>query len=233
MASMLRVALFDLDDTLYARGTGLWPAIGQRINQYMIERLGMEAAAALVLRHHYLETFGTTLNGLRHDFGIDPEDYLGFVHDLPLEQYLQPSPELDQMLARLPLRKVIFTNADAPHARRVTERLGIATHFERIIDVRALDFVNKPDPRAYAQALALTGVQAAECLFVDDAPRNLHPAHELGMLAVLVSPAGDPLPPGVDFQIDSILDLEALLARVEPGLTSRSAPADLEVTAQP
>ncbi len=233
MTSMLRVALFDLDDTLYARATGLWPAIGQRITQYMVQRIGLEPSEAVALRHHYLEAFGTTLNGLRHDYGVDPDDYLGFVHDLPLDQYLQPSPELSEMLARLPLRKVIFTNADAPHARRVTERLGIAQHFERIIDLRALDFVNKPDPRAYAQALALTGAQAAECVFVDDAPRNLQPAHELGMLAVLVSPAGDPLPAGIDYQIDSVLELGALLARVDGGLPGRAVPLAAEPGAQP
>ena len=37
--------LFDLDDTLYAAECGLWPAIGQRITQYMIERLGLPPAS--------------------------------------------------------------------------------------------------------------------------------------------------------------------------------------------
>ena len=32
---------FDLDDTLYPSKTGLWPAIKDRMNQYMIERLGI------------------------------------------------------------------------------------------------------------------------------------------------------------------------------------------------
>ena len=217
-AAMLRVALFDLDDTLYARASGLWPAIGQRINLYLTERMGMRADEAARLRKVYLDTFGTTLNGLRDHYGIDPAEYLAFVHDLPLERYLEPSPELSQMLARLPLRKVIFTNADAPHARRVTERLGIADHFERIVDVHSLDFFAKPDPRAYETVLALTGAAPAECLFVDDAVRNLVPAHDLGMTAVLVSPAIDDLPAGIDHQIDSILDLEPLLYKIEPGL---------------
>ena len=180
--------------------------------------MGLRAGEAARLRQVYFDAFGTTLNGLRHDYGIDPAEYLAFVHDLPLERYLEPSPELDQMLARLPLRKVIFTNADAPHARRVTERLGIAEHFERIVDVHSLNFFAKPDPRAYETVLALTGAASAECVFVDDAARNLVPAHELGMTAVLISPAIDPLPAGIDHQIDSILDLEPLLHRIEPRL---------------
>ena len=212
------VLLFDLDDTLYARASGLWPAIGQRITAYMIERMGLGADEARALRQVYLEAYGTTLNGLRHEHGIDPTDYLAFVHDLPLERYLEPSPELDQMLDRLPQRKLIFTNADAPHAERVINRLGVARHFERIIDVHTLNFVNKPDPRAYEQVLALLGVPAQACLFVDDAVRNLLPAQALGMTAVLISPAGSALPAGVDYQIDSILELEPLLQRMQAGL---------------
>ena len=217
---MLRVVLFDLDDTLYARACGLWPAIGQRINAYMVERLGLQPDVAIAMRQVYLDTFGTTLNGLRHDYGIDTEEYLAFVHDLPLERYLEPSAELDEMLARLPLRKVIFTNADAPHARRVIARLGIAHHFERIVDVHAVNFISKPNPRAYQQVLALTGAAADECLFVDDAVRNLRPAHELGMTAVLINPAGGALPAGLDYQIDTILELEPLLHRIEPRLAA-------------
>jgi putative hydrolase of the HAD superfamily len=215
---MLNVLLFDLDDTLYARASGLWPAIGQRITAYMVERMGMGVEQARGLRALYLAQYGTTLNGLRHEHGIDPLDYLAFVHDLPLEQYLAPSPALDQMLARLPQRKLIFTNADAPHAERVIQRLGVARHFERIIDVHTLNFVNKPDPRAYEQVLQIVGAPPAACLFVDDAARNLQPAHALGMTAVLISPAGSALPPDVDYQIDSILELEPLLLRLEAGL---------------
>jgi len=214
---MLQVLLLDLDDTLYARACGLWPAIGQRITAYMIERMGMPAAEARARRQVYLETYGTTLNGLRHEHGIDPLDYLAFVHDLPLERYLEPSPALQQMLARLPQRKVIFTNADAPHAERVIARLGVSQYFERIIDVHALNFINKPDPRAYQQALQLVGAAPEECLFADDAVRNLQPAHALGLTAVLVSPEGSALPDGVDYQIDSILELEPLIARLESG----------------
>jgi putative hydrolase of the HAD superfamily len=128
------------------------------------------------------------------------------------------------MLARLPQRKVIFTNADAPHAERVISRLGVAKHFERIVDVHALHFVNKPDPRAYQHVLALIGAAPEECLFADDAVRNLQPAHALGMTAALVSPAGGALPEGVDYQMDSILELEPLLQRLQPGLDGATSP---------
>jgi len=207
---MLRFALFDLDDTLYPSSTGLWEAIGERINLYMIKRLGLDLSEARALRDHYLSSFGTTLNGLRHEFNIDAEDYLAFVHDLPLDQYLQPDPALNGMLARLPLAKIIFTNSDQPHVGRVLARLGVARHFQQIIDIRALDFVNKPDPRAYARVLEMIRARPQECLFVEDSRRNLLPARELGMLTVWVSEHG--LPDGVDYQIPNVIQLERILA---------------------
>jgi len=210
MHSMLRFALFDLDDTLYPSSTGLWEAIGERINLFMIERLGLKPGEARALRDHYLSSFGTTLNGLRHEFNIDAEDYLAFVHDLPLDQYLRPDPALNGMLARLPLAKIIFTNSDRPHVERVLARLGVARHFQQIIDIRALDFVNKPDPRAYTRALEMIRARPQECLFVEDSRRNLLPARELGMLTVWVSEHG--LPDGVDYQIPNVLQLERVLA---------------------
>jgi putative hydrolase of the HAD superfamily len=212
---MIEFALFDLDDTLYSAQCGLWAAIGERIDRYMIERLGMPAETTRARRKHYLETFGTTLNGLRREHAIDTHDFLEFVHAVPVQLYLTPSAELDAMLGRLPVTKVIFTNADAPHARRVLECLGVAHHFSQIIDIHALEFVNKPERQAYERALELLGARPDQCVFIDDAVRNLKPAHDLGMLTVLVR-AGDQegaaaRPAGVDYQIASILELEAVL----------------------
>ena len=207
---MLRFALFDLDDTLYPSSTGLWDAIGERINQYMIERLCLAPGEARALRDRYLSSFGTTLNGLRHNYHIDPEDYLAYVHDLPLDQYLRPDPALNGMLARLPLTKIIFTNSDAPHVERVLHQLGVARYFTQTIDIHALGFVNKPDPRAYLRALELIRAKAPECVFVEDSRRNLLPARELGMLTVWVNAAGSP--DGVDYQIPNVLQLERVLA---------------------
>ena len=211
---MLRIALFDLDDTLYAAHSGLWTAIGARIERFMVERVGLAAETVTGLRREYLDRFGTTLNGLRHEHHINAADYLAFVHDVPLEPYIHPSPALDEMLRRLRLKKVIFTNSDAPHARRVLARLGIEQHFSTLIDITRLEYDSKPNPRAYERALALLGAQPDECVLVDDALRNLQPAHALGMLTVLVragAPAGD-CPDGVDHVIETILELEHVVA---------------------
>jgi putative hydrolase of the HAD superfamily len=206
---MLSHLVFDLDDTLYPQECGLWPAIGQRINLFMIERLGLPPEEVQVRRDQYFRAFGTTLNGLLLDYHVDPADYLDFAHDLRLEDFLQPDPELDAMLAALPQRKSIFTNADAKHARRVLTCLGVGRHFESIVDIWALDFVNKPRPEAYQVLLARLGAPPAECAFVEDSLRNLQPARALGMKTIWISPNGPSAE--VDFVVRRVHEVGAII----------------------
>jgi len=206
---MLRYVLFDLDNTLYPQSCGLWGAIGHRISLYMMEQLNIHPDEVGQRRDTYLTAFGTTLNALRHYYSVDPEEFLAYVHDLPLEQYLQYEPALDQMLGRLPMRKVIFTNADAAHARRVLARLGISRHFERIIDIHTLEFVTKPDRRAYLKAMEIIGARPQECVLVEDSLTNILPARALGMITVLVRDGQDAV--GADCCISSIAELEPII----------------------
>ncbi len=185
--SRFRTLLLDLDDTVYPAGTGLWEDIGDRINRFMIEAVGIPPGRASSLRREYFERYGTSLNGLRLHYGIDPFAYLRFVHDVPLESYLRPDPGLRRMLAHLAVPAVIFTNADSAHARRVLRVLGVDDLIDRIIDIVALEWVNKPQPEAYRKAMALWGVESAGAYLVaDDQARNLFPAAALGMGTVLV-----------------------------------------------
>ncbi len=178
---------FDLDDTLYPSGNGLWDAIRERINLYMLERLGIPEGEAPSLRRRYYETYGTTLRGLQFHYHIDADDFLTYVHDLPLKAYLQPDPVLRALLLSVSLPKWIFTNADAPHARRVLVELGLADCFQGIIDIRATGFACKPEREAYLQALSLASESdPLGCALFDDAPRNLAPARELGFFTILV-----------------------------------------------
>ena len=198
--------LFDLDDTLYPRTSGVWQAIGERIDHFMVERCGISPEHVSSLRAQYLNSFGTTLNGLRLEYGIDPFEYLRYVHDIPLERYLRPDDRLERMLSLLPQRKTIFSNSDAVHTRRVLRQLGVESHFGQIVDIVALDFVNKPDPEAYRTALRLLGSpDPGRCVLVDDQMRNLIPAKEQGWITVWVGQGSAEAT--VDLRIDSILDL--------------------------
>ena len=203
----------DLDDTLYPHTSGLWEAVGDRIQRYTEATLNVGAEEASRLRGQYLSQYGTTLNGLMHNHQIDPMEYLTFVHDVPVERLLPPDPELRTMLASINIPRVIFTNAHGEYAKRVLQQLGIMDLISQIIDILALDFSNKPEPEAYRRALTLAGNPSAEtCLLVDDRYPNLAAAAEFGMTTVLV---GDGLFDGtVDYKIDQITDLTAAVPRL-------------------
>lgn len=211
--------LLDLDDTVYPADSGLWEAIGERIHSFMIEKVGLDPAEVPALRQAYFEQYGTSLNGLRLLHGVDPYAYLSYVHDLPLANHLSPDPGLRQMLASLAIPPVIFTNADTAHARRVLKVLGVDDLVHDVVDILALDFVNKPQPEAYRRAMALCHQDdAAACLVVDDQLRNLLPAAALGMGTVLVGRRASP--DGIDHVIDRASDL--LVAVPELRATPRS-----------
>lgn len=199
----IRYLLFDLDETLYPRSAGVMQQIGRQIRRYIVENLDVSAHEADALARRYHRDYGTSLQGLLANHGIDPDRYLHFVHTLSLDG-LQPDPALDSMLASLPAEKVIFTNADRPHAERVLQRLAIRHHFSRIIDVVAVDYVSKPNLPAYTACLRLLDAAGHECVMIEDSGRNLQPAAALGMVTVLVD--GDHNDPA-DYYIDAILEL--------------------------
>jgi putative hydrolase of the HAD superfamily len=209
------VLFFDLDDTLYPNNNGLWEAIRVRMTEYLRDPLGFPPAKIQEIRQTYYETYGTTLRGLQTHHTVDEEDYLAYVHDLPLEEYLSPDPELRKMLTSLPQKKWIFTNADADHANRVLGILGIEDCFAGIIDVRALGFLCKPDLHAYQRALELAGEPHPEyCVLIDDSIRNLIPAHQAGFTTVLVGSTEKY--PEVNYSMEKLIDLPVTF----PGLWS-------------
>jgi putative hydrolase of the HAD superfamily len=221
MSTTLKHLFFDLDETLYPSRSGLMAGMGKLMSRYMEERLGMPPTEVLTLRKHYYHTYGTTMRGLQLHHGTDPEDYLAYVHDIPLEDYIGPNDELDSVLAEIETEKTIFTNASAEHARRVLKVLGIERHFSRIIDVRATGYIAKPDPVAYQRALAISGAEGGECLLVDDRVPNLAPAKELGMITVLVSEdeTGSQQNPsqGVDFVIGEVAEIGEVMRHLTHG----------------
>ena len=185
---------FDLDDTLYPSNTGLWLAIKERMNIYMRERMNFPEDQISYIREKYFLQYGTTLRGLQAHHEIDVEDFLAFVHDLPLKEYLTPNPTLRSIIASLPTRNLIFTNADVPHAERVLTTLGLRDLFEVIVDVNAIAPYCKPMPESFQIAMKLAGESdPSNCVMIDDIHRTTRAAKEAGLFSILYNetfPAG-------------------------------------------
>jgi putative hydrolase of the HAD superfamily len=205
--------VFDLDNTLYPAGCGVFEQVEVRIRGFVERRLGLDPDTAHAEQKRFWRAYGTTLRGLMVEHAMDPAAYLAEVHDVDLGG-IPVDPRLDAALCGLPGRKLVFTNADRPHAERVLARLGVAHHFEAIFDIAAADWVPKPAEAPYRQLLDRFGVDPGSAVMFEDAVANLGPAAAFGMTTVLVRhPTDDgPVAPHVHHVTD---DLPAwLLERV-------------------
>lgn len=180
--------LFDLDDTLYLPTSGIWEAIGKRMEQYMIEKLSIPVDFAADERERLFHQHGTTMRGLVAEYQVDEVDFLDYVHDIPIEEYLSENQALRQTLVQYPQRKLIFTNANMGHAQRVLSALCIEDLFEKVIDIQSIKPWCKPQPEAFMLAFKLAGItDPLNCVMIDDAYRNLVTAHSLGMTTIQIS----------------------------------------------
>ncbi|KAK9123953.1 hypothetical protein Sjap_013555 [Stephania japonica] len=136
--------LFDLDDTLYPLSSGLAKECRKNIGDYMVENLGIEESKISDMCNLLYKNYGTTMAGLRAiGYDFDYDEYHSFVHGrLPYEN-LKPDPVLRNLLQSLPIRKVIFTNADKIHAVKALNRLGLEDCFEGIICFETLNPARK------------------------------------------------------------------------------------------
>ncbi len=177
--------VFDLDNTLYSASTHLFGQIDQRMKAFVSRELGLSLEDAHALQKRYYWEHGTTLRGLMLNHKIDPDAFLDYVHDID-HSVLAPDPRLNALLARLPGRKYIYTNGTARHATEVVAKLGISALFEGIFDIRAGNYIPKPDPAPYVDLLARYSIDPARTAMFEDSFKNLKPAAALGMTTVFV-----------------------------------------------
>ena len=194
--------IFDLDNCLYPASAGLFSLIDERMGAYIQRLLGCDADEARRVQKAHFHEHGTTLAGLMKEHSIDPKDFLEHVHDVPLDR-VQCNDRLARLLPRLPGRRFVFTNGDAPYARRVLEAIGVHRHFDELHDIHASELKPKPDPHGYRLLCDRFGIDPERALLVDDMVQNLAPAKELGMTTVWVDNGSERGSHGAD---DSFID---------------------------
>jgi putative hydrolase of the HAD superfamily len=177
--------IFDLDNCLYPASTGLFELIDQRMGGYIERLLGCDPDEAKRVQKAHFHAHGTTLAGLMREHDVDPHHFLEEVHAIPLDRVGRDE-RLAIGLARLPGRKLVYTNADEPYARRVLEALGVGEHFAELHDIHAAELRPKPDRHGYELMLARFGIDPRRAAMVEDMAQNLKPAKELGMITVWV-----------------------------------------------
>jgi putative hydrolase of the HAD superfamily len=200
--------IFDLDNSLYPASTNLFELIDIRMGEYIARRLGCTPAEARIIQKGFFRDHGTTLAGLMKEHGVQPREFLDYVHDIDMAR-LTADPRVVAALDKLPGRKLVFTNGDESYARRVLDRLGLANAFDAVHDIHAMDYVPKPAPQSYAAMCERYAIDPKRALFAEDMARNLVPAKKLGMTTVWVDNGSeqashDADPAFIDYRIDDI-----------------------------
>src|SRR5687768_13764502 len=161
----IRDWIFDLDNCLYPASTGLFALIDERMGAYIQRLLDCDAAEARRVQKSHFHEHGTTLAGLMRHHGVDPHDFLNDVHAIPMDRVGRDE-RLTSGLARLSGRKFIFTNGDAPYARRVLEAIGVDHHFDNLHDIHSCELRPKPDPHGYELLCERFGIDPSAAAMV-------------------------------------------------------------------
>ena len=214
MNSSERVWLFDLDNTLHNASPHIFPHINHSMREYIERHLGVDAAEATRIRQHYWFRYGATLTGLVRHHGVDPHHFLAATHRFDnLARMVVFDRALRAMLARLPGRKFVFSNAPQRYATAVLDIMGVHHLFDGVWTIERLRFEQKPSLAGFRRLLGRERLRPAQCVMIEDSAANLRPARRLGMKTVLIAPTPR-MPAWVDLRLQSVLDLPRHLGQL-------------------
>ncbi len=205
----VRTWVFDLDNTLYPPHMRLFDQIEARMVAYVMRILNVDRAEADRLRRDYWHLHGTTLAGLMAEHDIAPEPFMVDVHDIDFT-VLDADPVLRGQIARLPGRKIVYTNGSAPYAENVLHARGLSGIFDAIYGVEHALYRPKPEAAAFERVFGLDGLDGATSAMFEDEGRNLEVPHAMGLRTVHVAPEPAPMP----YIHHHTADLSGFLAQV-------------------
>lgn len=192
--------VFDLDNTLYPADARVMDQVDRRMTEFVMKLLDLEWDAARAVQKKYWREYGTTLNGLMANHGVDMPAFLAFVHDVD-HSVITPDPVLAERVGRLEGRRLVFTNGSVRHAEKVIDRLGLNGLFDDLYDIEAGGYMPKPHRESFDRFTAKHAVDPAGALMFEDSARNLETAASLGFTTVLIragehDPHGESAGPG-------------------------------------
>jgi len=189
--------LFDLDNTLHDASHAIFPAINANMNAYMAKVLGSadapaDPAVVNAARITYWRRYGATLLGLIKHHQVKAEEFLREAHRFDdLTTMIRAERGLEQLLKRLPGRKILLTNAPRRYSRDVMRHLGLHRHFAKHIAIESMrvhgQLRPKPSKQLLRKLLAREKTVARRCVLVEDTVDTLKAAKTLGMRTVWIT----------------------------------------------
>jgi len=235
---VLRAVVFDLDDTLVDQRTAVAAAVTAWGAEHGVDDDGAVQRWAALCDVHYerYQRRELTLHEQRRvrvreflgrldaDDGEADDLFSGYLHryEAGWRRYDDAVPALRRARAA-GLLTAVLTNGDAEQQRGKVERTGLAGEVDVLVASSELS-AGKPDPRAYAEALARVGVGAHEAVMVGDSlVDDVRGALAAGLGAVLVDRLGE----HADADVLRVTTLDGLDLRLAdesrlPGPSSRA-----------
>jgi len=142
------------------------------------------------------QAYGHGILGLKHEFGIDPLEFLNDVYRDLDRSRVKPNPPLRAQISALADRCTlrVLTNSTGEHARELLQILGLSSYFHAVHPIEEVGFQLKPSPHPYRYLLDEVGLTSSNTLVFDDSYRNLRTAADFGLRTCLVSNGGAPYP---------------------------------------
>ncbi len=219
------VWLFDLDNTLHNASHAIFPAINANMNALITrvlaeKSLPADTDAVNAVRVAYWQRYGATLLGMIRHHGVRADDFLRDAHQFDdLRTMIRAERGIQRLLARLPGRKILLTNAPRSYAREVLRHIGLHRHFAEHVPIEAMQVHGqwrpKPSRLMLRRLLRRQRLSAARCVLVEDTLANLRSARALRMKTVWFtgfSPRAHRRSPFADVQVKSLRQLPARLA---------------------
>ncbi len=186
----IRNWVFDLDNTLYKADVSFFSQIDRKMTEFISRYLALQPLEARKVQKNYLAEYGTSLSGLMAVHGMDPTEFLNYVHDVDLS-LLKPDSKLRAHIKALPGRKFIFTNGSKAHARNVATHLDLFELFDGSFGIEDGDYIPKPKRSPYIKFCDVFNIDPKTAIFFEDGLRNLEVPKYMGMMTVLVTSNAD------------------------------------------
>ncbi|NUP00026.1 MAG: HAD family hydrolase [Nonomuraea sp.] len=218
---VIRAVVIDVDDTLC-----LTEAACFELENDVLARLGLPPMA----REAHLATWGQPLHEAmpRRSPGLDLDAYLA-VHPVVLREYVAAGrmdivtednlAALGELAAAGREVMVLTSRTEAEVEHLLAPGHALAGRLAAVYHAGNVRFC-KPDPRAFDELLAATGLDPRQCLYVGDSPTDAQAANGAGLRFVACMQSGIRRPADfgayrVDAFIDTFPELVGAVARLE------------------
>ena len=186
----MKYLLLDLDGVCYGKHNNysldkVFGQVSKRMTMFISERLKIDMEEAKKLQTNYFYKYNTSLNGLMIHHDIPPEEFLKYVHTIDLS-FMKEDKIMRSELKNLDMKKFIFTNGSADHAKNILTHLGIYDLFgrEKIFDIEDARYVPKPEAKTFDLMVKKFGINPKETIYIEDIAKNLSIGYERGCATV-------------------------------------------------